>query len=141
MNPAPPKPPAKFANRKAMMAYHSELRRWADSLRRWEADLDQRETEIAEAINEYERTYNGSHGQHEEDSDLLDWDMPIDSDDDCECTSENAEAGCDCPPCREWRSRRAQAMMARQQDAVKAGDELQWLEDLWKLPDRRRKKK
>jgi len=31
--------------------------------------------------------------------------------------------------------------MASQQEAVKAGDELQWLEDLWKLPDRRRKKK
>lgn len=31
-------------------------------------------------------------------------------------------------------------MMKRQQEAVKAGDEVQWLEELWQLPDRRRKK-
>ena|SRR5271154_2000758 len=135
MNPAPPKPPKnKLVNRKAVLAYYSELRHWAETLESKESMLNARETELAEAINEYERHYN----RHDEHSDLLD--TPIESDDECECTSENAEAGCDCPPCREWRSRRAQKMMASQQAAVKEGDELQWLEDLWKLPDRRRKK-
>jgi len=136
MNPAPPKPPAKFANRKALLAYHSEMRRWADSLRRWEANLDMRESQIQRDVKDLEEAqgYNA-----ESETDLLD--PPIDTDDDCDCTTENAEDGCDCPPCREWRSRRAQAMMASQQEAVKAGDEVQWLEELWNLPDKRRKKK
>jgi len=132
---APPKlPKKKLINRKSVLAYYSELRRWAETLENRESMLDARETELAEAINEYERMYN-SH----DDSDLLD--TPIDSDDDCDCTTESAAAGCDCPPCREWRSRRAKKMMASQQAAVKEGDELQWLEELWNLPDRRRKKK
>ena len=130
---APLKPPNKLVNRKSVLAYYSELRRWAKALERRSDELADQETELARAMTEFEMEHN------QEDSDLLD--TPIESDDECECTSENAEAGCDCPPCREWRSRRAQKMMASQQAAVKEGDELQWLEDLWKLPDRRRKKK
>ena len=124
MNPAPPQPPAKNADRKAILAYHSELRRWADALARWEANLDKRENALME---------------HENDGSLMDDYDPGDMEE-CDCTVEEADAGCDCPACERFRSERAQKMIARQQEAVKAGDELQWLEDLWKLPDRRRKK-
>lgn len=126
MNPAPPKPPSKNADRKAMAAYWSELRRWSEALAQWEADLDRRETELASAEAE----------GYIEDCDAMDSDT-IDA---CGCTSEDAEDGCDCPPCESWRSNRAKAMMKKQQAAVKAGDELQWLEELWQLPDKRRRK-
>src|SRR5271156_1582968 len=127
MNTAPPKPPSKNANRKAVAAYFSELRRWAQALESWEAALDQRETELAEAINEFEDDENVY--------------VEGDDDDECNCTPELAEAGCDCPKCTMWRSNRAKQMIVRQQDAVKAGDELQWLENLYKLSDKRRRKK
>lgn len=142
MNSTPPQPPPKNADRKALAAFHSELRRWADALTRWEASLDVRETQLAndvQFVEEMEHWKPSRADSVDEDSDLLD--TPIDTDDDCDCTTENAKDGCDCPPCREWRSRRAQKMMVSQQDAVKTGDEVQWLESLWNLPDRRRKKK
>jgi len=128
MNPAPPKPPSKNADHKAVTAYYSELRRWAQALESWEVALDQRETELADAINDFE----------EDDENVY---VEGDEDERCECGEEEAEAGCDCPKCMTWRSNRAKQMMERQQAAVKAGDELQWLENLWTLPDKRRKKK
>jgi hypothetical protein len=122
MNPAPPQPPAKNADRKAILAYHSELRRWADALARWEADLDRRE-----------QAYHGDDGSLMDDYDPGDIE-------ECDCTVEEVDAGCDCPACERFRSERAQTMMKRQQEAVKVGDEIEFLENLWKLPDRRRKK-
>jgi hypothetical protein len=120
MNPAPPKPPSKNADRKAMAAYWSELRRWAEALANWEADLDRREAELADPEEIYD-----------DNGDVIDG---------CGCTTQDAEDGCDCPTCEDWRSRRAKGMMKRQQDAAKTGDEIQWLEDLWRLPDKRKKK-
>jgi len=131
MNPAPPKPPAKNADRKAILAYHSELRRWAEALRRWEADLDRRENNLIDFSREEREAMDDGDTMVDDDGDEMD----------CDCTSEEAEAGCDCPSCEKWRSDRAKAMMKSQQAAVKAGDEVQWLEELWNLPDRRRKKK
>jgi hypothetical protein len=146
MNPAPPKPPSKNANRKALAAYFSELRRWAEALKRWEADLDERERDFEDRFNQSDEegsaklktVWDDENDHYGVDSDLLD--DPIYSEDECDCTTAEAEAGCDCPACVEWRSRRAKKMMQRQQEAVKVGDEIQWLENLWNLPDKRRKK-
>ena len=124
MNPAPPKPPSKGADRKALAAYYSELRRWAQALERWEAELDEREAVLA------------SGGDYDDDGDII----VDDPDMECDCTTEDAESGCDCPACEKWRSERAKRMMQRQQAAATAGDEVQWLENLWNLPDKRRKK-
>src|SRR5277367_5963071 len=115
---APPKPPNKLVNRKSVLAYYSELRRWAEALERRSDELDDQETELARAMTEFEMEHN------QEDSDLLD--TPIETEEECDCTTENAKDGCGCPACEEWRSRRAKKMMASQQDAVKAGDEITW---------------
>ncbi len=108
MNPAPPKPPIN-ATRKALAAYHSELRRWAEALKRWEEALDQRETELADAMDAFEGEFNGL-----------------------------APAG---PDYGGYQVEEVKELMKNQQEAVKVGEEITWLEDLWKLPDRRRKKK
>jgi hypothetical protein len=134
---APPKPPAKNADRKAVAAYYSELRRWAKSLEQWEAELAQREVDLdRDMVAAGPMTEQQDH--YGVDDDLLD--EPIESEEECDCTTQEAEAGCDCPACEEWRSRRAKKMMARQMEATKSGDEVQWLEALWNLPDKRRKK-
>jgi hypothetical protein len=141
MNPAPPKPP-KTANRKALAAYYSELRRWAEALERWEADLDQREAEFEEQFNQSDAEgsakLKSAYDDYSDDGDTM-----VDDEDEmeCGCTTEDAEEGCDCPVCEAWRVERAKKMMARQQEAAKSGDEVQWLEALWNLPDKRRKKK
>ena len=142
MNPAPPKPPSKNADRKAMTAYWSELRRWAEALANWEADLDKREAELEVVASKArhfddcfcdEGTCNIHPNQdYGEDGDTIE--------EDCYCTTEDAEDGCECPACENWRSQRAQEMIKRQQAAAKTGDEIQWLEALYKLPDKRRKK-
>ena len=103
MNPAPPKPPSKNADRKALAAYWSELRRWAKALADWEADLDEREA----AFEDYD-------------------------DEDCGCTIEDAKAGCECPTCMDWRDFR------RPGPDELDGDGVKWLEDLWKLEDKRK---
>ena len=112
MNPAPPKPPA-TADRKALAAYYSELRRWAKALERWEADLDQREADLADY-------------SYDEDED------------ECECGPQDALEGCDCPMCVNYR-----ALLRQQnpQPQPPQGDEVVWLEKLYALSDKRRKKK
>lgn len=141
MNPAPPKPPSKNANRKALAAYFSELRRWAEALRRWEADLDERETAFEKAVDEaddntVQRYANGV-------TVGADWSAGHDrsvsytateEDEDCDCGDEEATAGCSCPKCR-----KIMAQWYSANDPVPpAGDEIEWLEKLWKLRDERK---
>lgn len=141
MNPAPPKPPSKNANRKALAAYFSELRRWAEALRRWEADLDERETAFEKAVDEaddntVQRYANGvavgvdwSTGHYS----VVGEDGTVEEDD-CDCGDEEATAGCTCPKCR-----KIMAQWYSVNDPVlPAGDEIEWLEKLWKLKDERK---
>jgi hypothetical protein len=139
MNPAPPKPPSKTADRKALAAYYSELRRWAQALEQWEADLDEREAAFEQAVDaapdETVQRYAESIGTavDEDDEDEMD----------CECDAEAAAAGCDCPKCEEIRAAWVEESHLRK-EARKAGakfitkdDEMKWLDDLWKLEDKR----
>ena len=133
MNPAPPKPPSKNADRKALAAYYSELRRWAKALEQWEADLDDREAAFEQALDEvddetvqqYAGIINGHHSAVEdEDEDEMD----------CDCDAEAAAAGCDCSKCEMIRKN----WVAQSKAHKKAGDEVAWLEDLWNLEDKRK---
>lgn len=100
MNPAPPKPPSKNADRKAMAAYWSELRRWSEALKNWEANLDARETQLKQDVADLEKAQGyeiGDEYELDEDGDVMD----------CDCTTDDAEDGCDCPACEKWRSNRS----------------------------------
>lgn len=128
MNPAPPKPPSKNADRKALAAYWSELRRWAEALKNWEADLDHREAVleavIEDADDETVRRYAGAVSEEDEDEG-------------CGCTVEDAKDGCECPTCMDWRQGQATAAKAKKAKES-LGEEIKWLEDLWKLEDKRK---
>lgn len=133
---AQPKPPSKTADRKALAAYFSELRRWAERLSKWETetaewelDLDEREIALEQALNaapdSVVQNYADSLG------------ATIVDDDECECTEDEARDGCDCPPCRAWR--RGQLEGAEEHAAnVQVKHEIKELEALWKLEDKRK---
>ena len=141
MNPAPPKPPSKTADRKALAAYYSELRRWAQALEQWESDLDEREAAFEQAVEDApDETVQRYAGMIGDESD-------VDEDDedemDCECDAEAAAAGCDCPKCEAIREAWVEESHLRK-EARKAGakfvtkdEEMNWLESLWKLEDKR----
>jgi len=135
MNPAPPKPPSKNADRKALAAYFSELRRWAEALKRWEADLDSREAALEQAIE------GMSDQQVQNYADITAEGIATDEDDyDCDCDDEAAVAGCDCAKCEDTR-RAWMKLAAESKDGQYknfASQQVKWLEDLWKLPDTRR---
>jgi hypothetical protein len=130
MNPAPPKPPLKTADRKAWQSFYSELRRWAQALEQWESDLDEREAAFEQAVEEAPdetvQRYAESVGNTVVDDD--------EDEMDCECDAEAAAAGCDCPKCEMMRK----DWVEQSKGPEKAGDGIQWLEDLWKLEDKRK---
>ena len=129
----PPRPPAK-AGQKANAAYYSELRRWAQRLAAWEHDLQERE----DILNEREEEMNDS----------------IDEED-CECGPQDALDGCGCPTCTAWRYNNPAAMRVHGGDGraqiiterrplpeslKPVGDEVDFLNKLFLLKDKRRKK-
>jgi hypothetical protein len=142
MNSTPPRPPSKNADRKALAAYFSELRRWANALEQWEADLDERESVFEEAMDEasdekvrnYANRIAGEPLDEDEDEDEMD----------CECDAEAAAAGCDCPKCEAIREAWVEESRLRKEASkvrpgiVTKSDEMDWLENLWKLEDNRK---
>ena len=139
MNPAPPKPPSKTADRKALAAYYSELRRWAQALERWEADLDERESTLDEQQGIFEAALeNADDPTVQRYADRSGYTVVDESDDeeDCGCNDEAAAAGCDCPTCED--TRQEWLRISREHKGTpKTSDEVNQLEALWKLEDKR----
>jgi hypothetical protein len=131
-----PEPPAKPKgtpiNAKALNAWHSELRAYERRLVQWEADLEMRECDLDTAISQ--NWAEDCDPYCEDDIDMEDGAC-------CECTQKDALAGCDCETCECWRSSH-KATVAYERSAAKpwneAGDEVQFLERLFELKDKRK---
>jgi hypothetical protein len=132
--PDPPKKPGRNATEKALSAFHSELRRYRDVLETFAADLEKFSDELNQRAQE-----------------LADRGKYLNDDkDECDCGPQDALDGCECDTCTEWRALRVHAghdepaprtttsdepLYLMQQPA---GDEVNWLEGLYKLKDRRK---
>jgi hypothetical protein len=122
------KPAASPATTKALQAWQSELRRLEKRLEEWSNELTVREENLERQEAVFEATVDGA---DEETIKMYAKSFPSDApkteDDDDECYCD--EGTCNIHP----------------QDFVKhtpvPGDEIKWLESLWKLEDKRRKKK
>jgi hypothetical protein len=128
------------ATTKALQAWQSELRRlekrleeWANALAQREETLEQQETALANAINEAESGVVQRYADNLSDDSGTMVDDDEDFDGDCGCTADDAKAGCDCPKCEEMKKVSAKLKGTSQY----IGDEVQWLENLWKLKDKR----
>lgn len=104
----PPTKPGKNADEKALLAYHSELRRYHRMLEAWDAKLRQQETTekayaTAWSIQKIERRKEiiTSAGKPKAPGRS----KPIGTlvGPDCGCSIEAACDGCDCPECIQWR--------------------------------------
>lgn len=139
------------ATKKALLALQSELRRMErvlhereERLERWEAELQEREMVIK--ANELEDEIAGFEGW--QDGDVCEGEEI----DECDCVPRDALDGCDCERCEHWRDLNPAAMRAHGSDYVVTdrrplpeslkpkGDEVDWLEKLFTLKDKRRKK-
>ncbi len=122
-----PTPPAKpkTKTQRALDAYASELRRYEMKLAEWQADLEARECDLDTAITQG----------------WADGDDPYD-DEVCECGPQDAIDGCECATCGCWRDAH-KATMAYERSDAKAlnavqGDEVEFLERMFKLKDKRK---
>ena len=147
MNPAPPKPPSKNAERKAWQAYYSELRRWAKALERWEADLDEREAAFERAVEDAPddavQRYAGNFVEDDcccdEGTCNIHPNQDYGEDEmDCDCDNQAAIAGCDCPKCEMMRKSWLEQDKKKKKVKEPIGDDVKWLENLWKLEDKRK---
>lgn len=148
---------------KALQAWQSELRRLEKRLEEWANDLAQREeileeqeeafaTAVDEADGETVQLYASKFppdsrkgaGRLKDDECYCDegtCDIHPDQDGECGCTPEDSKAGCDCPKCEKMRTvaggvRRSAVLNL---SAANLGDEVEWLDNLWKLDDKRKK--
>ncbi len=144
--PKPPDRPAKNATRKALLAFHSELNRYHEQLAKWDNQL-KAETEIY--MNEV-NAFNKQLAEYGLDRDDF-VDMDEEDCEDCECGPTEAIEGCPCVTCEAWREINPAAMRAAgsrftdmtrkpMPESLQVGDEVQWLEKLITLKDKRRKK-
>ncbi len=125
-----PKPPAKpdtTATRKALLAHHSELQKYHEKLAQWENLLVQKNAELIEMREEFEEMVE---------AEGYGWDE--DEDEECECTPEDAKAGCPCGECDEWRFFNQTGRAKKEEKPVIVGDEVVFLEGLFKLKDKRK---
>jgi hypothetical protein len=169
MKPKPKKPAEKPivgqtfvpATTKALQAWKSELRRLETRLGEWANQLAERERVLEEqeaafeaaldnadekVVERYASTWEDAHGDECE--------LTMDADGnvhaDCGCLDTDAGAGCDCPKCQNTRANWVGGtdftnyftLHHGQQASPKqpVGDEVKWLENLWKLEDKRKKK-
>jgi len=145
------------ATTKALQAWQSELRRLEKRLVEWEHALGEREENLEKQEAAFEAAVDGANEEtikmyadkfkpdifnHE------DCHSTQDHYGDCGCTVEDAEDGCDCPKCAGLRDQGADRTQYQEKVAIDQlksaaakGDSVQWLESLWKLEDKRKKKK
>lgn len=140
-----PNKPGKNASQKTVTAYLLELQRYHAALQDWDQRLQTWEDDLADGVGSVEEAE--------------------DDDEECGCSPEDAMAGCDCPPCEEWRlanpnnpgatgARRKQKAgvtstasemyfgpfgRAHKIEVQPSGDEIKFLDDLYCLKDKRRK--
>jgi hypothetical protein len=140
----PSTPVPEKATKKALLALQSELRRLEralqekeERLEHWEADLQEREADWQEAMcgvgdDDYEE-------------------CEAESAEECDCGPQDALDGCECFTCESWREYNPAAMRAAgsrymvterrpMPESLKQGDEVDWLNKLFLLKDKRRKK-
>jgi len=123
--PLPP-PAPKTKTQRALDAYASELRRYERKLLAWSEDLEAREADLASVI------------ENECDGD------PYLVEDECDCGPQDALDGCECETCGNWQDAHKATMAYENSDAKAvndaraAGDELDWLEKLHGLKDKRK---
>jgi hypothetical protein len=146
------------ATTKALQAWQSELRRLEKRLEEWSNELDAREETLQQQEAAFEGVLNGADEatvQRYADSQADDPEECY-QDGDCGCTSEDAASNCDCPKCESTRTDWIKAgddrkhplsdgfgfpiITPRRESPKPAGDEVTWLENLWKLKDDRKKK-
>jgi hypothetical protein len=135
-SPAKPKPGHPL-NAKALAAYHSELRRYEKSLVEYQRFLESRERELVSWEEALEERVDGL---DEEDDD-----NPY-GPEECECGQEEALGGCDCEACESWRFahkatvtyEKSEAKQRNAPAAPTAGDEVDFLERMFKLKDKRK---
>jgi hypothetical protein len=141
------------ATTKALQAWQSELRRLEKRLEEWHNELTAREKTLEQQEAAFADALDNADGETVQL--YADKFSPSDEpcDEDCGCTPEDAASNCDCPKCSSTRTDWADTkhpqtngfgfpddepiLSVRQP----AGDEVTWLESLWKLEDRRKKKK
>jgi len=129
-----PEPPAKPKtkpgtplNAKALNAWHSELLRYERRLVQWEADLEAREADLDTAVTE-------NWAEDCEGEELY-------GPEECDCGPQDALDGCDCETCECWRFAHKQTVAYENSQAKsrnEAGDEVQFLERLFELKDKRK---
>jgi hypothetical protein len=125
-SPTKPKPGTPL-NSKALAAYHSELKRYEKSLVDYQRFLESKEREIVawERANQVFDDEGEDYGPEE-----------------CDCTQEDAIAGCDCEACEGWRFTHKQtiahSLMEADAAIAKDGDEINFLERLFELKDKRK---
>jgi hypothetical protein len=128
--PKPPAAPPIKATRKALLAYHSELKKYHKKLQEWEDLLCQRNEELMEAKDEFEA--------------MMEDDWPFEEDDEDEkegeCSKQDVTDDCKCDTCESWRVAAGFNLRTNEPRSKKpalAGDEVKWLESLFKLKDKR----
>lgn len=119
-----PAKPGKDATKKAILAFYSQLKKYHKKLEELDVRLQAKEAELREIQEMFEEV------DEEESEEELD----------CGCTVADAKTGCDCPDCDIWRD--MEACRIRKQGAKPAakdgkGDEVEFLESIFKLKDKR----
>jgi hypothetical protein len=118
---APAKPGAN-ATKKAVLAFYSQLKKYHSKLEELDVRLQAKEAELRELEEIYE----------EMDEDELEDEL------DCGCTVADAKAGCDCPDCDIWRDMEKCRIRAEEKSKKPSNDEVEFLEGLFKLKDKRK---
>lgn len=126
--PQPPAKPPVAATRKALLAYHSELQKYHQKLDQWETLLTQKNNELIDMREEFEEMVE---------SEGFEWEG--EDEDECECNGWDAQQGCECGTCEVWRKENDCPLEPEEKPTAAAGDEVQFLENLFKLKDKRRK--
>jgi hypothetical protein len=127
------------ATQKALQAWQSELRKlekrlgeWSEALAERERILEEQEQCFEQAVETADDAVVQRYAQIGEDPDTM-------IEDECDCGPEEAAAGCDCPKC-ERRNKIANHRLTKPEKPEIKGDEVTWLEELWRLEDKRKKK-
>lgn len=126
-------------------------------LAEWDAELTKREKTLEQQEAAFEEIVDGADEETiQMYADHFSEDSESPDGNDCGCTAEDAASNCDCPKCEKQRTdwvgtgfqpmrfdwsiglppERKHALMNNP-----VGDEVNWLENLWKLEDKRKKKK
>lgn len=139
--PTPPAKPPANATRKALLAFHAELKQYHEKLQQWDAQL---QNETARYMNEVAAFNKELAAQGLDRDDFVDdecycdegtCNIHPDQDSECECTGWDASNGCECDTCEKWRVDNDCPL----EPEPTIGDEVQFLEKLFELKDKRRK--